>query len=153
MHQILHSPVKIGRHQLAHRVVMAPLTRMRASEPGAAPGALNAQYYGQRASRSGLIISEASQISWQGKGYPRTPGIHSDEQIAGWKAVVDAVHGKGGVIFMQLWHTGRISHSSHRSDRPPRFRLRDRTGRTGVRRRVRAPALRDAARAGDRRDR
>jgi N-ethylmaleimide reductase len=117
MSPILHSSVKIGRHQLAHRVVMAPLTRMRASEPGAAPSTLNADYYAQRASQSGLIISEASQISWQGKGYPRTPGIHSDEQIAGWKAVVDAVHAKGGVIFMQLWHTGRISHSSHRNDR------------------------------------
>lgn len=84
---------------------------------GAAPTALNAHYYEQRASQSGLIIAEATQISWQGKGYPRTPGIHTDEQIAGWKVVVDAVHAKGGVIFLQLWHTGRISHSSHRSDR------------------------------------
>jgi N-ethylmaleimide reductase len=104
----LHSPVRIGEFELAHRVVMAPLTRMRASDPGSAPGVLNAQYYAQRASRGGLIIAEATQISWQGKGYPRTPGIHSDEQVDGWKTVVDAVHDKGGRIFLQLWHVGRI---------------------------------------------
>jgi N-ethylmaleimide reductase len=109
----LHSPLKIGEFELAHRVVMAPLTRMRASEPGSAPAALNAQYYAQRASCGGLIIAEATQISWQGQGYPRTPGIHTDEQVAGWKSVVDAVHEKGGRIFLQLWHVGRISHSSH----------------------------------------
>jgi N-ethylmaleimide reductase len=113
---ILHTPLKIGNMQLSHRVVMAPLTRMRASEPDAAPHALNAQYYGQRASHGGLIIAEATQISWHGKGYPRTPGIHSAEQVAGWKQVVSAVHGKGGVIFLQLWHVGRISHSSHHPD-------------------------------------
>ncbi|MCA1452192.1 alkene reductase [Bradyrhizobium sp. BRP22] len=113
----LHSSLRIGRYELAHRVVMAPLTRMRASEPGSAPTSLNARYYGQRASPDGLIIAEATQISWQGKGYPRTPGIHTDEQVAGWKGVVDAVHDKGGLIFLQLWHTGRISHSSHRPDR------------------------------------
>jgi N-ethylmaleimide reductase len=116
MTSVLHTPLKIGNIQLSHRVVMAPLTRMRASEPGAAPDALNARYYGQRASRGGLIIAEATQISWQGKGYPRTPGIHSAEQAAGWKQVVSAVHGKGGVIFLQLWHVGRISHSSHHPD-------------------------------------
>lgn len=112
----LHSPLKIGNHSLAHRVVMAPLTRMRASEPGAAPHALNAQYYAQRTSRGGLIIAEATQISWQGKGYPRTPGIHTEEQVSGWKAVVNAVHQKGGIVFLQLWHVGRISHSSHHPD-------------------------------------
>jgi N-ethylmaleimide reductase len=112
----LHSPVKIGEFELAHRVVMAPLTRMRASDPGSAPGVLNAQYYAQRASRGGLIVAEATQISWQGKGYPRTPGIHSDEQVNGWKTVVDAVHDKGGRIFLQLWHVGRVSHSSHHPD-------------------------------------
>ncbi len=112
----LHSPVRIGEFELAHRVVMAPLTRMRASDPESAPGVLNAQYYAQRASRGGLIIAEATQISWQGKGYPRTPGIHSDEQVDGWKTVVDAVHDKGGRIILQLWHVGRISHSSHHPD-------------------------------------
>jgi len=106
----------IGPCRLSHRVVMAPLTRMRACEHTLAPNALNARYYGQRASRGGLIITEATQISAQGQGYPRTPGIHTDEQAAGWKQVVDEVHARGGRIFLQLWHTGRISHSSHRSD-------------------------------------
>jgi N-ethylmaleimide reductase len=113
---LLHKPLKIGNRQLAHRVVMAPLTRMRAGEPGAAPHALNAQYYGQRASRGGLIIAEATQVSWQGKGYPRTPGIHTDEHVVGWKQVVSAIHAKGGIAFLQLWHVGRISHSSHHPD-------------------------------------
>jgi N-ethylmaleimide reductase len=116
MTSLLHSPLKIGNHILTHRVVMAPLTRMRASNPGSAPHALNAQYYGQRASRGGLIITEATQISWQGKGYPQTPGLHTDEQAAGWKAVVAAIHRKGGFAFSQLWHVGRVSHSSHHPD-------------------------------------
>jgi N-ethylmaleimide reductase len=112
----LMSPLRVGAYELAHRVVMAPLTRMRASEPGAAPTALNAEYYGQRASLGGLLISEATQISLQGKGFPRTPGIHTDEQMEGWRLVADAVHARGGFLFLQLWHTGRISHSSHRAD-------------------------------------
>jgi N-ethylmaleimide reductase len=116
MTSLLHTPLKIGNRQLAHRVVMAPLTRMRAGEPGAAPHALNAQYYGQRASRGGLIIAEATQIAWQGKGYPQTPGIHTAEHVAGWKQVTSAIHGKGGLAFLQLWHVGRISHSSHHPD-------------------------------------
>src|SRR6516225_1338586 len=85
MSSLLHSPLKIGNLALSHRVVMAPLTRMRASNPGSAPHALNARYYGQRASHGGLIITEATQISWQGKGYPQTPGLHTDEQAAGWR--------------------------------------------------------------------
>jgi len=113
---LLHTPLKIGNRQLVHRVVMAPLTRMRAGEPGAAPHALNAKYYGQRASRGGLIIAEATQISWQGKGYPQTPGIHTEEHAAGWKQVVSAINAKGGFAFLQLWHVGRISHSSHHPD-------------------------------------
>src|SRR5271154_2344657 len=116
MTSLLHTPLTIGNRQLAHRVVMAPLTRMRASDPGAAPHALNAQYYGQRASRGGLIVAEATQIAWQGRGYPRTPGIHTAEHVAGWKQVVDAIHGKGGFVFLQLWHVGRVSHSSHHPD-------------------------------------
>ena len=116
MSSLLHSPLKIGNLALAHRVVMAPLTRMRASNPGSAPHALNATYYGQRASRGGLIISEATQISWQGKGYPQTPGLHTEEQAAGWKTVVDAIHRRGGIVFCQLWHVGRVSHSSHHPD-------------------------------------
>ncbi|NJR64335.1 MAG: alkene reductase [Leptolyngbyaceae cyanobacterium CRU_2_3] len=104
------SPVKLGRYQLPNRIVMAPLTRNRAGE-GNVPRTLNVEYYAQRAS-AGLIVSEATQISPQGVGYPATPGIHSSEQIEGWKQVVNAVHAKGGRIFLQLWHVGRISHPS-----------------------------------------
>ncbi len=90
---------------------MAPLTRLRSKQPGNIPWELNAKYYAQRAS-AGLIISEATQISQQGQGYPASPGIHSSEQIAGWRGVTTAVHQAGGRIFLQLWHVGRISHSS-----------------------------------------
>lgn len=89
---------------------MAPLTRMRSKDM--IPDALNAEYYAQRAS-AGLIISEATQISRQGQGYPLTPGIYSETQVQGWKTVTGAVHEKGGLIFIQLWHVGRMSHSSH----------------------------------------
>ena len=109
----LFSPLSVGPYELAHRVVMAPLTRMRASQPGNVPSPMNVEYYAQRASEGGLIISEGSQISPSGQGMPATPGIHTLEQIIGWKAVTDAVHAKGGRIFLQLWHVGRISHSSH----------------------------------------
>ncbi len=91
---------------------MAPLTRLRSTQPGDIPNALNALYYAQRASQGGLLISEATQISRQGKGYPAAPGIHSPEQVEGWKLVTDAVHARGGLIFLQLWHVGRISHTS-----------------------------------------
>jgi N-ethylmaleimide reductase len=91
---------------------MAPLTRMRSAQPGDVPQALNVAYYGQRASDGGLIISEATQVSLQGKGYPAAPGIHSPEQVAGWRRVTEAVHAKGGLIVLQLWHVGRNSHSS-----------------------------------------
>ena len=106
----LFSPVQVGPYQLANRIVMAPMTRNRAG-PGNAPTAMNATYYAQRAS-AGLVITEASQVSPQGLGYPGTPGIHSAEQIAGWKLVTEAVHARGGRIFLQLWHVGRISHPS-----------------------------------------
>ncbi|MBW4658320.1 MAG: alkene reductase [Drouetiella hepatica Uher 2000/2452] len=106
----LFSPVKLGRYELSNRIVMAPLTRNRAGD-GNVPRELNAEYYAQRAS-AGLIVAEATQISPQGLGYPLTPGIHSAEQIAGWKLVTAAVHAKGGRIFLQLWHVGRISHPS-----------------------------------------
>ena len=89
---------------------MAPLTRNRAGR-GNALGLLNATYYRQRAS-AGLIITEASQVSPQGVGYPATPGIHSAEQVEGWRLVTDAVHQQGGRIFLQLWHVGRVSHPS-----------------------------------------
>ncbi|MGG6294480.1 alkene reductase [Leptolyngbya sp. AN02str] len=108
--QPLLQPVQLGAYELPNRVVMAPLTRNRAGD-GLAPTALNAIYYAQRAS-AGLIISEASQISPQGMGYPGTPGIYSDAQVEGWKLVTKAVHDNHGRIFLQLWHVGRISHPS-----------------------------------------
>src|SRR5215469_18234708 len=108
------SPFELGPLALPNRVVMAPMTRNRAGR-GNAPGPLNATYYAQRAS-AGLIISEATQISPQGVGYPGTPGIHSAEQITGWKRVTDSVHAAGGRIFAQLWHVGRISHPSLQPD-------------------------------------
>ncbi|WP_354701650.1 N-ethylmaleimide reductase [Paraconexibacter sp. AEG42_29] len=109
----LHDPLTAGALQLAHRVVMAPLTRMRATGSGStAPKALNAEYYGQRASAGGLIVSEATQVAPEGQGYPDTPGIHEPEHVAGWRAVTDAVHAQGGLMVAQLWHVGRISHSS-----------------------------------------
>lgn len=108
------SAFQLGPYTLKNRVVMAPLTRNRA---GAAqvPQAMNVTYYTQRAS-AGLIITEASQISPQGMGYPNTPGIHSAEQIAGWQKITQAVHEAGGLIFLQLWHVGRISHPSLQPD-------------------------------------
>ncbi|HEY9808312.1 MAG TPA: alkene reductase [Halomicronema sp.] len=104
------SSFQLGPYTLPNRLVMAPLTRNRAGE-GNVPHTLNATYYSQRAS-AGLIISEATQICPEGQGYPFTPGIYSAEQIAGWKLVTEAVHAKGGRIFLQLWHVGRISHPS-----------------------------------------
>jgi N-ethylmaleimide reductase len=102
----------MGALTLPNRIVMAPLTRMRSQQPGNVPHNLNAEYYAQR-SGAGLIISEATQVSQQGQGYPGTPGIHSAEQVAGWRLVTDAVHKAGGRIALQLWHVGRISHPSH----------------------------------------
>jgi N-ethylmaleimide reductase len=106
----LFTPIEVGPLALKNRVVMAPLTRSRAG-PGNVPPQLNALYYAQRAS-AGLIISEATQISPEGQGYISTPGIHSPEQIAGWRCVTQAVHIAGGSIVLQLWHVGRISHPS-----------------------------------------
>ena len=104
------SPLKIGHATLPNRVVMAPLTRSRASQPGDVPAALNVEYYTQRAT-AGLIVTEATQVSRQGQGYALTPGIYTDAQEAGWKSVVQAVHAAKGHIALQLWHVGRISHS------------------------------------------
>ena len=111
----LFDSLKVGDITLKNRLVMAPLTRMRSKQPGNIPHELNATYYAQRA-EAGLIISEATQISQQGQGYPATPGIHSKQQIEGWKLVTSAVHKAGGKIFLQLWHVGRISHPSHQPD-------------------------------------
>ena len=103
--------INIGPLHLRNRILMAPLTRMRATQPGDVPNALMAQYYAQRAS-AGLVITEATQISNEGKGYADTPGIYSAEQVRGWKQVNKAVHDAGGKICMQLWHVGRVSHTS-----------------------------------------
>jgi N-ethylmaleimide reductase len=111
----LFDSLKLGDLTLPNRLVMAPLTRMRSRQPGNIPHSLNATYYAQRAT-AGLIVSEATQVSQQGQGYPGTPGIHTPEQTAGWQLVTDAVHQAGGRIFLQLWHVGRISHSSHQPD-------------------------------------
>ena len=108
----LFSTVKIGPYQLKHRLAMAPLTRMRAEKPSLAPRPLNAEYYAQRATPGGLIIAEASPVAATAFGSPGVPGIYSAQQVAGWRKVVDAVHAKGGIIFLQLWHVGRVSHSS-----------------------------------------
>lgn len=105
----LFTQVKVGELELNNRVVMAPMTRSRSTQPGDVPNAMNAAYYAQRAS-AGLIVSEATQISQQGKGYSFTPGIYSTEQVEGWKLVTKKVHDAGGRIYLQLWHVGRMSH-------------------------------------------
>jgi N-ethylmaleimide reductase len=106
----LFEPYKLGPLTLPNRLVMAPLTRNRALA-GLVPNPLAVEYYGQRAS-AGLLVSEATQVSQQGQGYQDTPGIYSKEQVAGWRKVTDRVHERGGRIFLQLWHVGRISHVS-----------------------------------------
>lgn len=106
----LFQPFQLGDIQLANRMVMAPLTRSRA-EAGNVPGPMTVEYYAQRASL-GLIIAEATQVSAQAQGYVATPGLHTPEQIAGWRKVTDEVHARGGKIFVQLWHTGRMSHTA-----------------------------------------
>ncbi len=106
----LFEPYKLGDITLSNRVVMGPLTRNRAGE-GLVPSPFAAEYYAQRAS-AGLIVAEATQISAQAQGYQDTPGVYTDAQVAGWRKVTDAVHARGGRIFLQIWHTGRISHSS-----------------------------------------
>ena len=107
----LFEPLTLGALTTPHRVFMAPLTRMRATVPGDVPNALMQDYYVQRAS-AGLIVSEGTQISPEGKGYMDTPGIYDDEQVAGWRTITDAVHAAGGLIAAQLWHVGRVSHES-----------------------------------------
>ncbi|MFH3821880.1 oxidoreductase, partial [Acinetobacter nosocomialis] len=107
----LFDPIVLGDLELPNRIVMAPMTRSRAQQPGDVPTALNALYYAQRAG-AGLIVSEGTQISPLGQGYAYTPGIYSEAQLAGWRQVTEAVHAAGGRIFAQLWHVGRVSHTS-----------------------------------------
>ena len=106
---LLFTPTRVAGLAIPHRVVMAPMTRARSTQPGDVPNAMNARYYAQRASAA-FIVTEATQISPQGKGYSFTPGIHSAAQVAGWRQVTDAVHAAGGRIVLQLWHVGRMSH-------------------------------------------
>ncbi|GAA3905100.1 alkene reductase [Halomonas cibimaris] len=115
-HETLLQPVNLGSLTLPNRILMAPLTRART--PDSVPGALQQTYYGQRAG-AGLIISEATNISPTARGYVYTPGIWTDEQEAGWKGVVDAVHAKGGRMALQLWHVGRVSHEMVQPDGQP----------------------------------
>ncbi|MBB6559025.1 N-ethylmaleimide reductase [Acidovorax soli] len=114
----LFRPLQLGPLNLPSRIVMAPMTRARSSQPGDVPNALMAQYYAQRAS-AGLIVTEASQVSRQGQGYSFTPGIYSDAQVEGWRRVTEAVHAEGGRIVLQLWHVGRMSHASFHADGLP----------------------------------
>ncbi|MGB5445993.1 MAG: alkene reductase [Psychromonas sp.] len=109
MTDALFQPIQLGNITLKNRIVMPPMTRSRASQPGNLANELMAEYYAQRTS-AGLIVAEGTQISALGQGYAWTPGIYSPEQIAGWKKVTTAVHDKGGVIFAQLWHVGRVTH-------------------------------------------
>ncbi|MDW5442905.1 alkene reductase [Polaromonas sp. SM01] len=111
-------PLQLGPLHLPNRMVMAPMTRSRTSQPGDVPNELMATYYAQRAS-AGLTISEATQVSRQGQGYSFTPGIYSDAQVDGWRRVTDAVHAAGGRIVLQLWHVGRMSHASFHADGLP----------------------------------
>lgn len=104
--------------QLQNRIAMPPMTRCRTTQPGNIPNAMMAEYYGQRAG-AGLIIAEATQVSDDAQGYSFTPGLHTAEQVAGWKLVTDKVHEKGGRIFVQLWHTGRMSHASFHGGKAP----------------------------------
>lgn len=108
----LFEPVRLGAIDLENRIVMAPLTRSRASDMGV-PADFAADYYAQRAS-AGLVITEATQVSFEGMGYPRTPGIHDAAQIAAWRGIVEGVHAKGGKIVLQLWHVGRIASALNR---------------------------------------
>jgi 2,4-dienoyl-CoA reductase-like NADH-dependent reductase (Old Yellow Enzyme family) len=118
----LFSPLQIGAIQLRNRIIMAPLTRMRAGA-NHVPTPMNADYYAQRAS-AGLIITEGTAVSDDAHGYPNAPGIYTAEQIAGWRAVTNAVHARGGRIMMQIAHNGRNSHSSLRPDGSGPYRLR-----------------------------
>lgn len=110
-HKALFTPASLGSFTLRNRIVLPPLTRSRSSQPGNIPNAVMATYYQQRAS-AGFMVTEGIQIEPRGQGYAWTPGIHSPEQVEGWKAVTQAVHAEGGVIFAQLWHVGRVSHTS-----------------------------------------
>lgn len=114
----LFAPLQFGAFKLPHRIVMAPMTRSRSAQPGNVPTQSMATYYAQRATAA-FIVSEATQISPQGQGYSFTPGIHSAEQVRGWKDVTNAVHAAGGRMVLQLWHVGRMSHPAFQQGQAP----------------------------------
>ncbi|MFJ4145144.1 alkene reductase [Pseudomonas sp. NPDC089734] len=111
MHENLFSPTQLGPYNLRNRIVLPPLTRSRSTQPGNVANELMATYYRQR-SGAGFMVTEGTQIEPRGQGYAWTPGIHTPEQITGWRKVTEAVHAEGGIIFAQLWHVGRVSHTS-----------------------------------------
>lgn len=118
MKDSLFQPIQLGQLSLKNRIVMPPMTRSRATQPGNVANDMMATYYAQRAD-AGLIVAEGTQISEMGQGYAWTPGIYTEEQIAGWKKVTDAVHAKGGAIFAQLWHVGRVTHPANIGGQQP----------------------------------
>ena len=118
MHESLFQPLTMGALETPNRILMAPLTRGRSTQPGSVPNEMMATYYRQRAS-AGLIISEATGISVEGLGWPAAPGIWSDEQVEGWKQVTQAVHDEGGLIVLQMWHMGRLVHPDFLGGNPP----------------------------------
>jgi N-ethylmaleimide reductase len=117
-HNKLFTPVQIGAITLKHRVVMPPLSRLRAEWPSGVPSDLNVEYYRQRASDGGFVLTEATAVSPSARGYRGAPGIYSDEQVAGWRRVTDAVHAKGCYMFVQLWHAGRTTHVAVTGEEP-----------------------------------
>ncbi|MBN9066953.1 MAG: alkene reductase, partial [Rhizobiales bacterium] len=114
----LFDPITIGDLKLPSRILMAPMTRNRATMPGRVPNTLMKEYYVQRAS-AGAILTEATSVTPEGVGYPATPGIWSEEQVTAWRDITQAVHEAGGRILMQLWHVGRISDPVYHDGRPP----------------------------------
>jgi N-ethylmaleimide reductase len=118
MQKKLFTPVQIGPITLKHRVVMPPMSRLRAQWPTGIPSDLQLEYYSQRASDGGLILTEATAISTSGRGYRGAPALYSDEQVTGWKRITNAVHAKGGYIFTQLWHAGRTTHIAITGEKP-----------------------------------
>ena len=109
--EILFESTQLGPYTLKNRIVLPPLTRSRSSQPGNIPNDLMADYYRQRAG-AGFMVTEGTQIEPRGQGYAWTPGMHSPEQVEGWRKITAAVHAEGSIIFAQLWHVGRVSHNS-----------------------------------------
>jgi N-ethylmaleimide reductase len=117
-HNELFTPVQVGTITLTHRIVMPPMSRLRAEWPSGVPSDLMLVYYGQRASDGGLIFTEATAVASSARGYRGAPGIYNNEQVTGWKRITDAVHAKGGYMFAQLWHAGRTTHIAVTGEQP-----------------------------------